>query len=301
MFGVSTDSALDRMKHLFCILFFLAVSQLAIAQKTILWKVTDTVNHKTSFILGTFHQFGNSFVDAIPEIEASLLKSDLAVFESIEQVEETRNVIAQRERSTEIEKQLSKKDLNKLKELTKDWKVDLYKLKPLEIRWKLQQEYARIVCQTSQPTDEFDQFDGYIRHLAEANKIPLKGLETNQLEIIEKGSGYPNWKAERKNISIMIKNILEDDVSNQDCGLANAYRNMELDYQFDQECVQDFINYERNNLWMKVIPDLLHTNNAFITVGYIHLKRTCGLLEQLKDQGFVVEPLEIKPVPLDGQ
>ena len=48
------------------------MTQLIMSQNTILWKVNDTVNNKSSYIVGTFHQFGNSFVDSIPEIKQSL-------------------------------------------------------------------------------------------------------------------------------------------------------------------------------------------------------------------------------------
>lgn len=281
------------MKNLLNFFVILIISQVSTSQNTILWKVSDTINNKTTFIVGSFHQFGSSFVDSIPEIKASLLKSDVAIFESTDDAEDTRKVIQLRERSNDIEKKLKKKDLNQLKEITKDWKVDLYKLKPIEIRWKLQQEYSRIVCKTSKPTDKFDEFDGYVMHLAKKNNIPIQGLETNQLEVINKASGYPNWKKERKRISIWLKKLLLDKASDKNCSLANKYRNFNLDYDFDQDCELNYINFERNNLWMGKIPDIIRTQNAFIIVGYFHLKWKCGLLEQLKDYGFKVEPVEI--------
>ena len=77
------------MKQTLNILIFLTFSQLAISQNTILWQITDTINNKTSFVVGTFHQFGNSFVDSIPEIKESMFNSELAVFESIDKIENT--------------------------------------------------------------------------------------------------------------------------------------------------------------------------------------------------------------------
>src|SRR5690606_11560910 len=170
------------MKHSIPILFFLILSQGIHGQNTILWKVTDTLNDKTSFVVGTFHQFGNSFVDSLPQIKEAIQNSELAVFESIDKVEDTRQMIQKRERSLEIEKRLKKKDLDKLKALTKDWKVDLYRLSPLEIRWKLQQEYQKIKFKTVKGTDTFKHFDNYLQHLANENGIPLLGLETDSLQ-----------------------------------------------------------------------------------------------------------------------
>ena len=84
------------MKHPISILFFLILSPWVYGQNTILWEVTNTENNKTSYIVGTFHQFGNSFVDSIPQIKQALLNSELAVFESIDEIEGTREMIQKR-------------------------------------------------------------------------------------------------------------------------------------------------------------------------------------------------------------
>jgi len=155
----------------------------------------------------------------------------------------------------------------------------------------LAQEYQYVVCETVKPTDEFDQFDGYLQHLAEANNIELLGLETNQLAILEKANDAPDWKQERGNICFWINKITSDTASNENCVLADRYRNFEVDYEFEKNCESDYLVKERNNLWMEQIPELLRTKHAFVAVGYYHLRWKCGLLEQLKELGFNVEPV----------
>lgn len=284
------------MKHILNIFIFLTISQFVRSQNTILWKVTDTINNKSSFILGTVHQIGNSFVDSIPQIKEHLKNSDLALFESVDKVDYTRNIIEKRERSNEIEKRLKKKDLLKLKEIASNWKVDLYKLKPIEIRWKLQQEYQILVCKTVKLNDEFDHLDYYLQHLAENNKVKLLGLEINQLDIIEKEYENPNWESERKNISVWIQKITNDSSTAKNCDYANRYMLFDIDYEFTKECESNYIILQRNNEWMKTIPNLLRINNVFIAVGIEHLKWKCGILKQLENQGFKIEPIELKPV-----
>lgn len=44
------------------------------AQNTILWRITDTINDKQSFLLGSYHDMGNSFIDSIPEIRENLIE-----------------------------------------------------------------------------------------------------------------------------------------------------------------------------------------------------------------------------------
>ena len=283
------------MKRTLSILLLSMVTQTGISQHTILWKVTDTTTHKTSFIVGSFHQFGNSFVDSMPEIGESLRRSELAIFESIGKSEEVKKIIEEREASSQIENWIKKEDLVKLKQLTKDWNVDLYKLKPIELKWKLQQEFQKIRCKTIVPIDEFDHFDNYLQHLAEQSGIELLGLETDssQLSLIEKENSAATWKTERKEIGFWIEQMTADEPNMSYCYLADKYRKLELDYEFGNECEHNVLVYQRNMDWMKVLPGLLQSTNAFVVVGYFHLKWKCGLLMQLEQAGFIVDPVAL--------
>jgi uncharacterized protein YbaP (TraB family) len=286
------------MKNIIIAIILLIAAQVSLGQKTILWKVTDTINNKTSFIVGTFHQFGNSFVDSIPELKKRLYESEIAIFESIDKIENTIKMIEKREASLEIEKRLKKKDLIKLKEIAKEWNVDLYKLKPIEIRWKLQQEFQKTKCKTTRPTDRFDHFDNYLQYLAEKNNIKILGLETDslQLSLIEKENKYPNWKKERKNISPWIEQMTTDNPNMNNCSLAIKYRKFDLNYEFEKECETNVLLKERNENWMEILPKMLSEKDCFIAVGLFHLYYECGILQQLKSKGFKIELIEIKPV-----
>ncbi len=282
-------------RHLLCLLF-VALGFSVTAQNTILWKVSDTINKKQSFVVGTFHQFGNSFVDSIPEIQQAILESELAIFESIDNSESTRKIINTRQATNAIEKGLKKRDLEKIKTITTNWKVDLYKLKPLELRWKLQQEFQKIQCKTVKPTDTWDHFDNYLIHIAQTHNIPVLGLETDslQLELITKENKDPTWKQERKIISALIDQLTTNEPNMDYCIFTNKYRNFQLDYKFEDACPDNILIKQRNSDWLNVIPKILKNKNAFIAVGYAHLRNSCGLLEQLKQLGFLVEPITLQ-------
>ncbi|MGJ8732448.1 MAG: TraB/GumN family protein [Cellulophaga sp.] len=286
------------MKNNISLIIFLTITNFVVSQNTILWKVTDTINNKKSFIVGTFHQFGNSFVDSIPEIQKSLLNSEIAIFESIDRVENTRKIIQKRKKSFEIEKRLRRKDFEKLKNIAKEWKVDLYKLKPIEVEWKLRQEFQKIKCGTTKTTDEFDHFDNYLMHIANVNKIEIRGLETDslQLKLIENQAKETTWKKARKTVRAWINQMTTNEPNMNNCQFANEYRKFDLDYEFEKECDNNSLIVERNNNWMKIIPNLLKNKNTFIAIGYSHLTKKCGILEQLKNLGFKIEPIKIKPV-----
>jgi uncharacterized protein YbaP (TraB family) len=285
------------MKKYTTIFFFLSIVQLSFGQNTILWKVSDTINNKTSIIVGTFHQFGNSFVDSIPEIKENLYNSELAIFESIENKDQTRKIINSREISKELKKRLKKIDYLRLLELSKKWEIDIHKLKPIELRWKLEQEFLKTKCMTVMKNDTWDDFDNYLQYLAEEKNIEIFGLETNkkQLNLINKEANFPNWKDERKRISYLLDQFNRDDFNKNKCSLAVKYRNYNLDYKLNEACKTDVLLKERNGNWINILPQLLKENNCFIAVGLFHLYNKCGLLEQLKEEGFLIEPIELEP------
>lgn len=284
------------MQKLFLSIIIFAIVQASLAQNTIMWKVQDTTNGKVSTLVGTFHQFGNSFVDSIPNLKNNLYSSELVIFETISNVAKTRNNINSRESSLAIEKGFKKKDFQKLLQISKDWKVDVYKLKPFELRWKLQQEYVLKKCGTIKSTDDWDHFDNYLQHLAKENNIEVNGLESEkiQLEHISDEFKNPDWKIESKISSKWIRKIASNRIDQNICALANFYRKFELDYQFGVECQNDFLIQKRNENWLKTLPGLLRKKNCFVAVGYFHLKYKCGLIEQLRKKGFIVTPIEMK-------
>ena len=247
------------MKKQIIILLLLTISHLSFSQKTILWKITDTINNKSSTIVGTFHQFGNSFVDSIPEIKESLYKSELAIFESIDNIEQSQKMINKREKSFEIENIFKQKDFDALLEISKNWKVDIYKLKPIELRWKLQREFQKTICRTVIPTDKWHHFDNYLQFLAIQNGIKIFGMETDkeQLALIEKEYKYPNWKDEKKNIRYWMRQLSNDNPNLNNCNLSNKYRIFDLDYDFNGECKYDVLIKQRNQNWMTILSDLM--------------------------------------------
>ena len=59
---------------------------------------------------------------------------------------------------------------------------------------------------------------------------------------------------------------------------------------FDNE--NDFLK-NRNDKWMKFLPDLLGKEPQFISVGALHLAGPDGLVAQLKQLGYTVTPVKL--------
>jgi uncharacterized protein YbaP (TraB family) len=272
--------------------FMLLITDDAHAQRTILWEVNDTVNHKRSYLLGTYHYMGNTFVDSIPAIRKALLASELAVFESLEDGSALVEQMKKRKPSNKLKKILDKNDIKTLEALSKDWNISPYALEPVELIIELRASFLQRVCNTSKPSDPWDHFDNYLIHLAKENRIAMQGLETDSLQLKMLQDAYKySWEDVKDDIVYYLRGINGGPVNEEDCALANQYRAFALPYALDEPCEDDPLIKDRNIDWMKVLPELLQSRNCFIAVGFLHLTHACGLISSLRSKGFVVEPI----------
>jgi uncharacterized protein YbaP (TraB family) len=265
------------------------------SQNTILWEVKDTLHHKTSYLLGTYHQLGNHFADGHPVIAEKLLGSEVAIFESLSEVDVTPTILA-RPASEAFKKELGRKSASQLIELAKNWKYPPEKLRPEEIVFKLYQSYYQTHCGNILATDAFDHFDQYLLHLARINNLATFGLETDsmQIEAINKNIGAGGWKALKKDILFWIDAHLGKKDEERLCAFTYRYKQFDLDYAFGQPCPPDELITVRNDAWMAILPEKMRTQNCFVAVGLLHLYHDCGLIEQLRKLGFQVNEVQMK-------
>jgi len=282
-------------KFVILLTLFLPFSGNVFGQNTILWSVTDTASKNTSFLLGTYHQIGNSFVDSLPEIQNALFSSNLAIFESIDNGEKIRAYLNGRNDNLEYLNNLKKSDIKFLQSLASDWAVPISKLKPMELLTKLQQVYFETQCGSVKPTDRWNHFDDYLIYLAQSRNITIMGLESDSLQTENISAFAPDvtWKSVKKPIHTWVKNIKGSKHTKKYCQNVIDYMNMSFNYQFDEKCGENPMLKGRNDEWMKILPTLIQENNCFIAVGLLHLYGDCGLIMQLREQGYVVTEINL--------
>lgn len=265
-------------------------------QGTILWRVTDSLNNKTSYLFGTYHQIGNHFIDSLPIIKQKLLKSNLAIFENIEQG--NKDFIFNRPDNS-IHEQLGKKYLKKLQSFSADWKYPINKLTPLELSIKLQQEFDKYQCGLVVSSDKHAHMDNYLQFVAKSNQIPLFGFENDSIQaaLISQSCEDCTWEKLRKRIYYWIDaNLGSNDAKRERCEFADKYRKFEIDYNLEKKCPEStsVILIQRNEHWLKELPALLSNNNCFVAVGLAHLYYDCGLIAELRKRGFKIEEVKMK-------
>ncbi|WP_333887598.1 TraB/GumN family protein [Sphingobacterium siyangense] len=277
-------------------LFFIQIQNLY-SQKTILWKVEKEGSNRVSYLLGTMHQVGNSFVDQRPQIKQLILHSDLAVFESVEDKKKTIiDVMNRRPNDLSYRDNLEKRDIQFLETISADWTVPLSKLSPAELAVKLEQLYVLDVCETAKSTDTWQHLDDYLLSLAKTGGIKIEGLETNsdQFSAINSQDNF-TWKNAKEVVTARIENLRKKKNKNQICRISSTYLgDMNFDYQFDVKCAEnDAMLINRNKEWLPKINEAMQNANAFIAVGLMHLFGDCGIISELRKLGYKATPIPL--------
>ncbi len=285
------------MKKIILILSILLSVNMVNSQNTILWSISKPDSNKTSYLFGTFHQMGNSFVDNKPEIIFFLEKSNAVIFESIgDRYEEITKIMLDRPDDFSYRNYLKRDDFKFLERYTTDWDAPISKHKPAELLVRLKQEYIKRNCGTIKSKDTSEHMDEYLQSIINKEKIEIIGLETRSEQF--NSINYVNneeitWKMVKDAFSDLEKNFSNKKFKKNICATAENYMKMDIDYQFKSECTQneDMLS-NRNEKWIPIIENSLQNyNSVFIAVGLLHLKGQCGIIEQLRNSGYEVNPI----------
>lgn len=277
-------------------------SYLSFGQNTILWKITNTNSKHTSYLLGSYHLFGSSFVDTYPVIKEKLSSCELVVTET----EINRIKIAEyynsRNYSDTLSSVLSKEDLNFILSLFKTRGINIFKFTPGELYMKLLSYYPKYKCKELSETDSLT-MDEYVQFLGSQYQKHLYYFETDlfQLSILSEISKQYDWPYFKNIIPTVLAKYKDEHPNKNSCALVKQYASLKLDYHFEDTCnvleagnINDVVLRDRNAEWMKKLPNLLDEQNCFITVGLLHLYNKCGLIQQLQILGYNIEPVKLK-------
>ena len=137
-----------------------------------------------------------------------------------------------------------------------------------------------------------------IRIQAEATQEqkPVLGLETadDQIRVL---FGILNLQRQADALLCYLKNIdkvlalIPEQIHDYNAGDLNR---LYLQLADDEICPSppselDALNKDRNNAWMKKLPEMMKEKPSFIAVGALHLAGEEGLLNQLELLGYKVE------------
>lgn len=273
-------------------------SSVVIAQNTILWKVTNPNNKNVSYLLGTYHLFGNSFVDSFLVIGEKLKTSEVIVTEVKFDRPKVTAYYNSRTASTTLSTVLPKNDIDFISTVFKNSQVDINKFTPGELFVKLQAVYPKFKCPVINSNEKLV-MDEYIQELANGQQKVQYFLESDsfQLEKINEATKAYDWNFFKKAATALIAKYKSNTIDENLCTLANQYASFTIDYKLEENCssnMNDALVKKRNEDWMQKLPSLLEKNSCFIAIGLMHLYNKCGLIKQLRNLGYDVEPVPMK-------
>jgi hypothetical protein len=286
-----------RLKN-FLLSAFILCALFSFGQNTILWKITSPIKKNVSYLLGTHHYFGSSFVDTFSIIQEKLKTSDVIVTEAKFDRQKGLDYYNSRPTSTSLSSALSQDDINYINTVFKPG-LDINKYSPGELLIKLYAAYPKYKCPVVNAKDEFG-MDEYIQRLGQQYQKSSDFLESDsaQLSKIYEATKMYNWKVFKQVIPALLAQYRSETVDESLCIFANQYASFTLDYKLKEKCkgsgMNEVLLKNRNDEWMQKLPALLEKGNCFVAIGLMHLYHKCGLIEQLRALSYSVEPVSMK-------
>lgn len=269
-------------------------------QNTVLWAL---VNKKgdTSYLFGSFHEFGNTFIDNYPIITKQFRKVNTIVFEAVG------NRTGAFQKTSKWSRYLTRKEKRDTKHFFKKWKLgfklrQVNKIPPQFINYVILSEVYREICKI-RVAEDVVVMDEYLANGAITYRKNVAGLESlaDTFGVIntmlginsdEDSSGLDMFR----NIICNVEHFYPDIYSQ--CWEAENYRTLDINYRFDVNSTEDDTLYNdlldrRNNSWIPQIEAITDSTSAFIVVGLKHLFYANGLIMQLRRKGYTLVPVPL--------
>ncbi|NDV78173.1 TraB/GumN family protein [Dysgonomonas sp. 511] len=295
------------------ILIFLASVFSAVAQDTeqytgtLLWKVSGNGLEKPSYILGTHHLVHVSFADKIAGLKDAMETTEQTVGELL--MSDQTSMQAKMQQAAVMpagesyDKLLSAEDYatldRGLREMLTVGLDQLGRLKPgmLSMVYTITL-YTKIYPEFNPMSHEA--IDAYVQRIAKEKGKPVLGLETVEDQIYALFDAAP-LKEYAEILACGVKT--SDKVKEQMDKMSNYYTNgqlremYDLTFDADDECQmsqkhQDALYKDRNDKWVEKLPAIMKDKSSLIAVGALHLVGKDGLLVQLAQQGYTIEPVK---------
>ena len=270
----------------------------------LLWKISGQDLDKPSYILGTFHLKPAEFLDSIPEARTALLSAEQVVGElslsdmgSLQlQMQQTMMMPS----DTTYQMLFSEEDYQFVSEqLSASIGIGLDQLRVLKPAG-INMTHVVIMYQKLLPAvNPANTIDIAVQNIAMENDKPILGLETVDKQI------YALFGASlKRQAELLLCNLKNKEYEISTIKSVIEYYNRfdlgklyEISMSDDNPCLSsqeeiNRLNKDRNDSWMKILPDLMKDKSSFIAVGALHLAGEEGLLNQLEKLGYKVEPVK---------
>ncbi|MBK9381203.1 MAG: TraB/GumN family protein [Chitinophagaceae bacterium] len=276
------------------------IAQQSKTENALLWKVTGNGLKKPSYLFGTYHFLSSGFVDTLETVKTAYKSADAVVGELVIDTSLQRPMLeAAVLKGTTLQQVLP----DTLYAKASDWfkqeaGLDIGQLNQLNPVTVLTAAMAITKGKyfPNQPGEV--QLDTYFQEEAKKEGKKVLGLETIQMQI---KAMFEQLTLQRQ-VELLDETFKDKDALRQLIGIMNnAYISQNLNQlqelmygsSYRPEEMKILLD-DRNNYWMQQLPGLMKDQSLFVAVGALHLVGNSGLVNQLKEQGYTVTPVNLK-------
>lgn len=290
------------MKKIFLMAFLclLGTVMLPAQQKSenaLLWKVSGNGLKKASYLFGTYHFLTSGFIDTMQAVKNAYAASEAVVGELImDSTIQGPMMEASILKGSTLQKELP----DSVYRVAADWfkqeaGIDLAALDQLNPMSVLTFAMA-LTYQKYHPHKAGEyQLDTYFQEKGKKDGKKVLALETIHTQI----KALFGQLTIQRQVALLTDVFKEKDALKELIEVMNkAYISQNLDElqqlmyggSYKPEEIKTLLD-DRNNNWMEQLPGLMKQHSLFVAVGALHLTGKTGLVNQLRERGYTVTPI----------
>lgn len=300
-----------RVTLLLTILFIFPLWILAqgdIYTGSLLWRISGSDNQKPSYILASHHLIDTSFISEIPGLQDAFSNCEAVVGEvdlrdKLKMDSIVEQTILVKEKKDLYKTLLSEDDYNNL-----DRYLQVYcgaslpllsKYKPMVISTFLTLKSYADINPKFNPAQHIS-IDEYVQKQGLTKRKEVVGLETIEEQVAllyaqpfeeqltDLMCSFHNLEKDQERIAKLEQYYKEARLS--DIYTLSFETDEDDACQFGQDNKLSLLD-NRNNNWLKKLPQIFEANASFVVIGALHLVGEEGLLNQLAQLGYEVTPV----------
>lgn len=269
-------------------------------RQAFLYKVSGNGLKEASYLFGTYHILGNSYIDAFPSVMSAFKEAKGVVIEvRLSQADPYRLAPLLLMHDNSLSAMLDTAVYEALSnELHRFYGVRLQALdqmKPAMVTTMLMAAYAR---EWDSTVNQYKgkEIDAWFELMADSFKKTVTPMESvdDQLKLLfldtEESKQAEDLVMMSRNINLyrgtfrkMIQAYYQADLDSLWAGMQDEVRDS-MPMDASRKLLDD-----RNNAWMQQLPSLMRGSSQFVAVGAAHLAGPSGLVAALRRQGYKVE------------
>ncbi|WP_284459548.1 TraB/GumN family protein [Chryseobacterium sp.] len=257
---------------------------------SLLWEVSGNGLSKPSYITGTFHILCSKDFEIKPKVLKALEKSDNFVMEiNYTDPAEIKSLQKMYQTDKKISEQLSPNEAKELNTILADYGTDLKSIDSSSP----QALYALLSTKAIPcPQTEIKLYEIELLQKAIKDKKTIKGLEKveDQLKSINEAYNLRSTITQLKmgkEYEILFKQMIE------------AFKNENIHLLYSLFKDERFMNTQqekamltnRNQNWVKAMPEIMKNQSSLFAVGGSHLMGENGIIPLLQSKGYTVKPV----------